>query len=139
VFQKGLKDFHLNTGESHYESYKTSVMKVFDEVRFAWISSPLFHEFMESAHNLLYYKTNWTDPNVFTEQDVCEYYRENLTEDGYISFCDREDDRVREADEGDQEGEGAGGGAVKDAQLLFSIDQKKDSEIIRSLMSPKFV
>jgi hypothetical protein len=65
---------------------------------------------MEKAHNMLYYKTNWLDPQVFTEQEVREYYRENLTEDGYISFLDMEDDRVRGADEGDQEEEGAGGG-----------------------------
>jgi hypothetical protein len=70
VFQKGLKDFHLNTGESRYELYKTNVMKVFDEVMFAWISSPLFHDFMENAHNMLYYQMNWADPQVFTEQEV---------------------------------------------------------------------
>jgi hypothetical protein len=40
VFQKGLKEFHLNTGESHYESYKTHVKKVYNEVKFAWVSPP---------------------------------------------------------------------------------------------------
>ena len=95
--------FNLNTGKSHYESYKTSVMKTFEEVNFTWVSSPLFHEFMEKAHNGLYYKTNWHDPQVFTEQEVREFYRENLTEDGYISFLgDREDDRVLGAEEEDK-------------------------------------
>ena len=40
VFQKGLKEFHLNMGESHYESYKTHMKQVYDEVRFAWVSPP---------------------------------------------------------------------------------------------------
>ena len=101
VFQKRLKKFHLNTGESHYESYKTHMKQVYDEVRYAWVSPPMFHEFVECAHNMLYYKTDWREPKCLTGQD---YYQEDLDEEGYISFCNREDDGVANGDEENQGG-----------------------------------
>jgi hypothetical protein len=70
MFQKGLKQYHLNTGESHYESYKTHLKQVYNEVRFACVSPPLFHEFVECAHNILYYKMDWKDPSCLTGQEV---------------------------------------------------------------------
>jgi hypothetical protein len=85
-FSETIEEFSVDTGESHYEACKSSVSQTFNEVSFAWVSSHLFHEFMEKAHNDLYYKTSWDAPIVFTDQEVREFYRENLTEDGCISF-----------------------------------------------------
>ena len=73
-------------GESHYEAYKMHIRKVYDEVRFAWVNSPLFHEFVENVHNLLYYKMDWREPKIFIGQEVCDFYQENLDEEGYISY-----------------------------------------------------
>ena len=81
------------------------VRKVYNEVQFTWVNSPLFHEFVENAHNLLYYKTDWREPKSFNGQEVHEFYQEDLDEEGYISFCNREDD-------GAEDNQGGGGPAV---------------------------
>jgi hypothetical protein len=40
---------------------------------------------------------------------VRDYYQEYLDEEGYISFCNREDDGVAD---GDEENQGGGGAAI---------------------------
>ena len=84
-FQKCLKDFKPNTGEAHYEAYKKKIKVIFEEVRISGVNAPLFHEFMEHAHNHLFYQINWAEPVHIYPKQLKKFYREDLDENGFVA------------------------------------------------------